>query len=224
MSVEPAATTWPWPPEVPRPPYTPPSPGERPETVPSPRPPMPTLPTWEEPVPSWRGDVTDRLLDQRIVLVAGELDDALANVVAAQLLLLDSRNSRPITMHLSCNRSELGASIALADVVDLVRGPVRGVARGTVSGPALAVFCACEQRDSHRHTQFVLSLPHVDADGTARHVANVAAQHEHQFSRVRDRIAAVTGQAADRVQADLLDGRLLTAQQAKDYGMVTQLL
>jgi ATP-dependent Clp protease protease subunit len=114
MSLEDPAATWPpWPPEVP--PLRPP---ERPE-------PQPVLPSWREPEPAGLDrDVADRLLEQRVIAVCGRLDDSVASRVAAQLPLLDARETTPIALHPACTDADLEPSLALAGAVELVESLV----------------------------------------------------------------------------------------------------
>lgn len=205
-----------WPPEVPpfRPPVTP-------TPTPAPPSPGPILPSWEEPSPLER-DLAERLLEQRIVTVSGRLDEALANRATSRLLLLGQSAGEAITLHLSCNDSELGPSLALADAVDLVDAPVHTVVHGTLRGPAVAVLCAAAERSAHRHALIVLSVPDTSVEGTAAQLASRAEQHLHQVAQLRDRIAEVTGRPAQEVAADLDAGRVLSAEEAREYGLVQQ--
>jgi ATP-dependent Clp protease protease subunit len=187
--------------------------------------PQPILPSWYEPTSiSLERELADRLLAQRTILVDGRLDDALASHVAAQLLLLDARSNDPITLHLSSPESELDAALALTGAMDLISSPVHVVVRGTIRGPAVAVLAAADRREAHRHAMIVLSTPQFRADGTAEQLAAYADQHERQLARLQDLIAHGTGRSADEVANDLDPGRVLSAQEAKDYGLVTQLL
>ena len=217
MYLEKPAATWPpGQPEIPQP--WAPRPGEQPT-------PQPILPSWLEPTSiSLERELADRLLDQRVIVVGGKLDDALASHVAAELLLLDARGTDAITMHLSTAEAELEPALSLAGAMDLVASPVHIVARGTLRGPAIAVLAAAEQREAHRHTMFILSSPHFKGDGTADQLAALADQHERQVARMRALIAQATGRPEDEVAADLDPGRVLTADEAVEYGLVTRLL
>jgi ATP-dependent Clp protease, protease subunit len=211
------------------PPFHPPSwpPLQPPVPPPSPAPnPVPILPTWYEPDPSWRGrELEDRLLEQRIVMAGGLLDDALANRVAAQLMLVDSRAGRPIQLHLACPQSELDASLALADAIDMVSAPVHATVRGTLGGPAVAALCAAAQRSAHRHSLFVLSRPTTaDVQGNARELGVQAEQFQRQLTRLYDAVAAVSGREPDEVASDFVRGRVLSADDALRYGLVQLLL
>lgn len=224
-----ATDTWPWPPEVPRRPHQPPNHPPQTPTEPSPPhppPPAPILPTWEEPDPNWADrHIIDLLLEQRVILVIGHLDAKMAQRVSAQLLLLDRTDlTRPIELHLSCRDSDLAASLVLAAAVDLTSAQVHAVVTGTLSGPALAVLCAASERAAHRHATFVLALPDASAQGSASIVARQAGEHEHAVAQLVERIAAVSGRAGALVDEDLRSGRVLSAEDARDYGLVSRLL
>ncbi len=167
-------------------------------------------------------DVSDRLLEHRIIIVGGRLDDAVADRAAAQLLLLD-RSHELIELHLTCPESDLGAALALADVVDLVRAPVHALARGRVGGPAVAVLCAARHRAAHRHALFVLTVPGGAGEGCAEDLRNLAEQHRSQLAQLRARLAAVTGRGDAEIATDLEAGRLLSAEEALAYGLVQEL-
>lgn len=214
MSTDNPTATWPpWPPEVPP---------LRPSVSPAPK---PVVPSWGEPDPyRLDRDVADRLLEQRVIVLGGRLDDSVAGRVAAQLLLLGARDDRPIELHLACPDADLEPSLALAGAVDLVEAPVHAIVRGTLRGPVLAVLCAAQQRAAHQHAMFILSLPQFSGDGTAAELAALADQHERQVARLRDLIVRATGRARQDVAADLEAGRLLDANEAMEYGLVSRLL
>lgn len=225
MDGKPHTTVGQWPPEVP-PLHPPTRPAEPAPPTPGPLPSRPSriLPTWEEPDPrALEGDLVDQLLEHRIVIVGGALDDALADRAAGQLLLLGRRSHQPIEMHLTCPGSDLSAALSLADAIDLVSAPVNAVVRGVLTGPAVAVLCAARQRVAHRNALLVLSLPSVSAEGTGQMLAAAAEQHERQVAQLRARVAGVTGRSHEEVAADLEAGRLLTAEEALAYGLVQEL-
>ncbi|TCC08001.1 ClpP family protease [Kribbella soli] len=186
--------------------------------------PQPILPSWYEPTSiTLERELADRLLAERVILIGGRLDDTLANHVASQLLLLNAQGNDPVTLHLSSTDSDLEAALSVAAAMDLITAPVHAVARGTVRGPAIAVLAAAEQREAHRHTTFVLSAPRFTAEGTADELATLSEEHDHQSARLRDLIAQATNRSADEVAADLETGRVLTAEAARTYGLITRL-
>jgi ATP-dependent Clp protease, protease subunit len=224
-----ATGTWPGPPEVPgrpdQPPYYPPQIPREPET-PSPLSPPPILPSWEEHDPSFGEQrLLDLLLDQRVIVVTGHLDGRTTERLAAQILLLDRTDqSRPIELRLSCRDADLEASIALAAAVDLSRAPVHVVVTGTLTGPAIAVLCAATERTAHRHATFALTLPRASAEGSATTIAAQAEEHERLVGQLVERIATATGRTDTTVEADLRSGRVLSAEEASSYGLVSRVV
>ncbi|MBD0293084.1 MAG: ATP-dependent Clp protease proteolytic subunit [Jiangellaceae bacterium] len=184
------------------------------------------LPSWEEPESRSLGaDLAEQLLDQRVIVLGGRLDDAAANRAAAQLLLLSRRSGRtPIELNLACPEAELSAALALADTVELAAPPVHAVIRGTLAGAAIAVLCAAEERAAPRHALLVLSMPRTSAEGTAAQLANLAEHYERQVTRLRDTIVATSGRSAEDVTKDLENGRVLSGEEAFEYGLVNRLL
>ncbi len=225
MNGYPPTPTGQWPPEVPplHPPVPPTEPGP-PTPRPQPSRPSRMLPTWDEPDPRVRErDLAEQLLEHRIIIVGGALDDAVADRVAAQLLLLGRSSHEPIEVHLSCPESDLSAALSVADAVDLVAAPVHAVVRGILKGPAIAVLCAAQRRVAHRNALFVLSLPSGSAEGATETLAARAEQHVRQVAQLRARLVSVTGRDDGEVAADLEAGRLLTADEALAYGLVQEL-
>lgn len=199
-------------------------PSEPPQPQPQP-PPVPILPSWEEPDPQlWYTSPEHRLLEERVIVVHGHLDEEKANGVAAQLLLVGRRNRRPLELHLSCGSSDLAASLMLADTVDLLAAPVHAVVRGTLRGPVIAVLCAAAKRSAHRHAMFVLSMPSAAATAAVGQLSTAAAQHDHLVSQLRERIVGRTGRADAEVSEDLSAGRPMNAVDAAEYGLIEEIL
>jgi ATP-dependent Clp protease protease subunit len=113
----------------------------------------------------------------------------------------------------------------LADAVDLVRPPVKALVRGVLRGPAAAVLCACEHRAAHHNALFVLSLPvtAMTASSSAD-VVHLTQQLELQEAQLRRRLVATTGRTDEEVAEDLRSGRFLTADEAKDYGLLHEVV
>jgi ATP-dependent Clp protease, protease subunit len=176
---------------------------------------------WEEPAAD---DVLGQLLARRVVLVTGTLDAATADDASARLLLLDKRSdSKPISVHMSCPDGELDPTLSLVATIDLVAAEVQAVAAGAVSGAAIGAFAAAALRRAHPHTTFLLFEPKADLRGGSDQLAAAADQHRRQLQTLVDRIAAACGRDASDVADDLRAGRLLTADEAVDYGLVQDL-
>ena len=197
------------PPEVP-PPWQPARPDQ-------PYPPAPLLPR----LPGALDDeLFTRLLERRIVLVAGFLDGHAATRAAAQLMLLDATGDEPIDVHLSCPDGDLDAAGSLADTIDLVGVTVRAWCSGKLGGPALAPLAAADRRIAQPHCMFVLKEPSMQLHGRADEIASLAATQQRQLDSFQVRLADATGQPLERVVADTRQGLTLDADQAVAYGLV----
>ncbi|MQA27455.1 MAG: ATP-dependent Clp protease proteolytic subunit [Micromonosporaceae bacterium] len=167
----------------------------------------------------------ERLFQQRLVMAHGLLTPALASDVAAQLLTLDAAGSEPVRLHLTCPDGDLGAAFALVDALDLMRASVRAVATGEVGGAALAVLAAAKERAAYPHARFRLAEPRVDdVSGTANEIVGEASRHLRMLEDLILCLADVTGRPRSRIETDLSDGRLLSAEQALEYGLLHEIV
>ena len=87
--------------------------------------------------------LTRRLLDQRVVLLHGPLDDPSATRVAAELMTLDAQGDDPVTLRIDCGDAPLPPALTLMDVIDLMGVPVRALCLGQVGGGAVGIVAVC---------------------------------------------------------------------------------
>jgi ATP-dependent Clp protease, protease subunit len=182
----------------------------------------PVSPTrvWLDPHADWKAKLYERLLEKRIVLASGPLDDDAAARLSAQLLTLDAESGEPIRLELQNVRAELSAALTVMGILDVMRAPVHACVSGEISGPALGVLASCPRRVGYPNASFVLTEPKLSFGGT---VAALTAR-EQQVNRMLDtlyyRLADVTGREADEIREDARRGRSLTTAQAVGYGLI----
>lgn len=169
-------------------------------------------------------DVFGALLRQRIVFVNGFLTPEVATHAAAQIMMLNAEGDDAIHLHLSCPEGDLDAALALAATVELATVPVDVVCRGRLGGPAVAPFLAAARRVAYPHAVFRLSEPRVALDGRSEEIAGHADAVHQQLAHLHARLAEVTGQPFDKVVDDMRTGLILTAPQARDYGLVDEVV
>jgi ATP-dependent Clp protease, protease subunit len=173
-------------------------------------------------MPPW---LAERLFDRRIVMLRGPLTGPAASQAAAALLTLDALGSEPVELHLSVVDGELAAAFALVDAVEAMRAPVHAVVPAQVGGAGMAVLVAAARRAAHRHARLRLSEPLArGAGGTADQVAAAAGEHLRELDELVVRLVAVTGQARSRIEDDLSSGRVLSAEQAQEYGLLDEII
>jgi ATP-dependent Clp protease protease subunit len=165
----------------------------------------------------WLGE---RLLDQRVVALAGELDAETVNRTVAALALLDATGDDPVRLRLSGVSADLGSALTLLDAVELMGVPVHATAVGTVAGPAIALLAVADRRTAGPHATLHLCEPRGPHGIRTQELDSWAAEHARQLRRLQERLAAACGRPVDEVAADMRAGRLLTVPEAQDYGLV----
>lgn len=167
----------------------------------------------------------ERLFDQRIVLLQGPIDHANATRAAAALLTLDALGEEPVTLRLSARDGDLTAVFAVVDALDMMHAPVRGVATGELGGAAIGVLVAATERLAYPHARLVLAEPRVSGiAGKADEVAAAAGRYLQSLEDLVLRIVAATGQPRSRVEDDLAAGKVLSAEEARAYGLVESIV
>lgn len=188
-----------------------PAPDRSPDAWPAPVAGGPELPGW----------LSERLFDQRIVVLRGPLTAPVASSVAAALLSLDAIGPEPVQLHVASPGGELAAAFAVIDAIDAMAAPVHAVVTAEAGGAVIALIAAAERRSAYRHARFRLAEPRAAAvTGTADEVAAAAGQHLRELEEVILRLAEITGQPRSRVEDDLSTGRMLSAAEARDYGLI----
>ena len=192
-----------------------PAPDRSPDAWPMPAPGGPELPGWLE----------ERLFDQRIVMLRGPLTGATATSVAAALLTLDATGPEPVQLHVASPGGDLAAAFAVIDAIDAMAAPVHAVVIAQAGGAVIAVLAAAQRRSAYRHARLQLAEPRAaGVTGTADEVARAAGQHLRDLEEVILRLAEVTGQPRSRIEDDLSAGRMLSAGEARDYGLIDEVV
>lgn len=215
---EPGQPRWPVPPGWPARPGWPGRPGW-PDRPGAPEPVTAPAKVWLNPV-GWPAAIYDRLLEQRIVMASGLLDGEGATRLSAQLLTLDAEGDDPIRLELQSLSADLSAALTIMGVIDVVGAPVRARAGGRVGGPALGVLAVCDDRRAYPSAVFALAEPRLDFDGRASELAAREEQLRSMLDTLYLRLADVTGREVDQIRADSRQERLLTVDQAIDYGLI----
>jgi ATP-dependent Clp protease, protease subunit len=204
--------------------FPPPGPPRRPGFPPPPGEPGPVPPSRVvlDPHTAMQDRLAERLLQHRIVLVSGIIDEEAATRLSAQLLTLDAEGDGPIRLELQNARAELPAALTLMGVLDVLRAPVRAFASGETGGPALGVLASCPDRIAYPNASFTLSEPKLAFGGTFTAVAAKEQQARRMVDSLFYRIAEATGRPADEIREDARQGRTLTTAEAIGYGLITE--
>ena len=181
-------------------------------------PPDPPQPSGGAGMSPW---LEERLFDRRIVTLSGPLTGPVASQTAAALLTLDAMGAEPVQLHMSTADGELTAAFAIVDAIDAMRAELHAVVTTEVGGAAVAVLAAADRRLAYRHARIRIAEPRsATVAGTADEVAAAAGQYLRELEELAVRLAEVTGQPRSRVEDDLSTGRTMTAEQAREYGLI----
>jgi ATP-dependent Clp protease protease subunit len=164
--------------------------------------------------------LAERLLEQRMVTLSGELDADAVNRAVSELALLDATGDEPVRLRLSGVGVDLEGTLTLVDALDLVGVPVHATSLGTLSGPAVAVLAVADRRVTGAHAMVRLCEPRAPRGVPGYEVEAWAAEHARQLRQLQERLAAACGRPVDEVAADMRAGRLLDAEEARAYGLV----
>jgi ATP-dependent Clp protease protease subunit len=171
------------------------------------------------------GWLEERLFDRRVVLLHGPLTGPAAAQAAAALLTLDALGPEPVQLHMSVADGELGAAFTVVDAVDAMHAPLHVLVTAQAGGAAVAVLAAANRRLAYRHARIRLAEPRAAAvAGTADEVAAAAGQYLRELEELAVRLAEVTGQPRSRIEDDLSAGRILTAGEAREYGLLDEIV
>jgi ATP-dependent Clp protease protease subunit len=221
----PEEPNWPGTPGRPGTPNWPGTPGWPPASPPSRPGPSPAAPSspvrvWLDPLANWQASLYERLLEKRIVLASGPLDDQAAARLSAQLLTLDAEGDQPIRLELQNLRAELAAALTMMGILDVMRVQVHACVSGEISGPALGVLASCARRTGYPNATFTLSEPRLEFGGTVTAVTARQQQMTRMLDTLYFRLAEVTGREVDEIREDARSRRCLTTGQAIGYGLI----
>jgi ATP-dependent Clp protease protease subunit len=162
----------------------------------------------------------ERLLDQRVLALAGELDVEAGNRTVAALALLDATGDAPVRLRLSGVSADLDVVLPLVDALDMSGVPVHATALGTLTGAATVLLAVADRRAAGPHAMIHLCEPRAPYGVRGRELEALAAEHARRLRWLQERLALACRRPVEEIAADMRTGRLLTAQEALDYGLV----
>ncbi|MFI9486835.1 ClpP family protease [Promicromonospora sp. NPDC052451] len=168
-----------------------------------------------------------RLLHQRIVLIGSEIDDAVANRVTAQLLLLSAEDqAADISVYINSPGGSIGAGLAVYDTMKLLPNAVSTVAVGFAGsmGQFLLASGTHGKRYALPHARIMMHQPAGGVGGTTSDVVVQAENIRHVKDVVTRLQAEHTGQTVETIAADSERDRWFTAEQALAYGMIDRIV
>ena len=172
-------------------------------------------------------DLYSRLLDDRIVFLSGEIDDALANTVVAQLIYLEGKEpGKDISLYINSPGGSVTAGMAIYDTMNYVKCDVSTICIGMAAsmGAFLLSSGAKGKRYALPNSEIMIHQPLGGAQGQASDVA-IHAEHLLKTRTKLNRILSeCTGQPIERIEQDVERDHFLSAQEALEYGLIDNII
>jgi ATP-dependent Clp protease protease subunit len=172
-------------------------------------------------------DIYSRLLKERIVFLNGPVDDVSANVIIAQMLYLESENtSKPINLYINSPGGLISAGMGIYDTMQYIKPPVYTMCCGQAASMGSFLLAAGEKgnRFALPHSRIMIHQPLGGAQGQATDIEI----HAREIIRLREELngllSELTGQPLDTINNDTDRDNFMTAKEAKDYGLIDQIV
>lgn len=194
--------------------------------------------SFEEPKPSLlkaaavaAGDpstqIFHELLKQRIIVLGTDVNDDVANYITAQMLFLEGQDrEEDIWLYVNSPGGSVTAGMAIYDTMQFVTADVGTICMGL--GASMGQFLLCAGAPGKRyalpHARIMMHQPLGGIQGQASDIAIQAEQMAYVKTMLAERIAMHTGQTVEQVEADSDRDRWFTAEEAKDYGIIDQVI
>ncbi|WP_098389028.1 ATP-dependent Clp protease proteolytic subunit [Corynebacterium renale] len=167
-----------------------------------------------------------KLFDERIIFLGTQVDDTSANDIMAQLLVLEAQDpDRDITMYINSPGGSFTAMTAIYDTMQYVRPDVQTVCLGQAASAAAVLLAAGTpgKRAALPNARVLIHQP--ATQGTQGQVSDLeiqAAEIERMRRQMEETLARHTGKTAEQIRIDTDRDKILTAQEAADYGIIDQ--
>jgi ATP-dependent Clp protease protease subunit len=168
-------------------------------------------------------DIFSRLLRERIVFVTGPVHDGMASIVVAQLLLLESENpKKEISMYINSPGGLVTAGMAIYDTMQFVRCPIVTLCIGQAASMGSLLLCAGEKgmRYALPNARIMVHQPSGGFSGQASDIQRHAEDILKMKRRLNEIYVNHTGQAYETIERTLDRDHFMTADQAKDFGLI----
>jgi len=172
-------------------------------------------------------DVYSRLMMDRIIFLGYPINDEVANIVTAQLLFLESTDhNRDIQMYINSPGGSVYAGLGMYDTMQYITPGIATICTGMAASMAAVLMCAGtkEKRTALKHSRIMIHQPSAGAGGQATDIEITVNEIRKIKNELYEIIANHTGQPVDKVAIDCDRDHWMTAMEAKEYGLVDEVL
>ena len=172
-------------------------------------------------------DLYSRLLKENIIFLGTPIDDAIANLICAQLLHLESENpDKDINIYINSPGGDLTALFAIYDTMSYIKPDLTTICFGQAASAAAVLLAAGTpgKRLALPHARVLLHQPYAGAQGQAADIELAAREILRMRELLEKIIAQHTGQSVEKIHKDTDRDFVMTAEEAKDYGVIDEVI
>ncbi|MDQ3112210.1 MAG: ATP-dependent Clp endopeptidase proteolytic subunit ClpP [Bacteroidota bacterium] len=172
-------------------------------------------------------DVFSRLMMDRIIFMGTGINDQVANIIQAQLLFLESVDAKKdIQIYINSPGGSVYAGLGIYDTMQIVQPNVATICTGMAASMGAVLMCAGEKgkRTALKHARVMIHQPLGGAEGQASDIEITAREIQKLKKELYEIIAKHSGQTYEKVWADSDRDYWMIAQEAKEYGMIDEIL
>ncbi|MFC6165537.1 MULTISPECIES: ATP-dependent Clp endopeptidase proteolytic subunit ClpP [Lactiplantibacillus] len=172
-------------------------------------------------------DIYSRLLKDRIIMLSGPIEDNMANAIIAQLLFLDAQDSdKDIYLYINSPGGVVTAGLAIYDTMNFIKSDVQTIVMGMAASMAsvLASSGTKGKRFALPNSEILIHQPSGGAQGQQTEIEIVAEEILKTRKKINEILANNAGQSVEKLNHDTERDNYLTAQEAKDYGLIDDIM
>jgi ATP-dependent Clp protease protease subunit len=173
-------------------------------------------------------DLYSRLLKENIIFLGTPIDDTIANLVCAQLIHLESENpDKDINIYINSPGGDINAMFAIYDTMSFIRPSVSTICFGQAASAAAVLLAAGTKgkRLALPHSRVIIHQPHGGSGYAQASDIEIVANEIQRLREALDQILADhTGQPVEKIHRDTERDFVMTAEQAKEYGIIDELI
>ncbi len=170
--------------------------------------------------------VLEKLLQSRSIVISGEINQALAEKVTTQLLILQEMGDEPIKLFINSQGGHVEAGDTIHDMIKFIKPRVIVIGTGWVASAAITIYLAAEKQDRYSlaNTRYLIHQPLGGFSGQATDIGIEAEEILRVRKRINSIISEATGQSLEKVEKDTDRNYWLNSYEAVDYGIVNQVI
>lgn len=172
-------------------------------------------------------DIYSRLLKDRIIMLSGEINDDMANSIIAQLLFLDAQdNTKDISLYINSPGGVITSGLAIMDTMNFIKSDVSTIAIGMAASMASILLTSGTKgkRFALPNSTVLIHQPLGGAQGQQTDIQIAANEILKSREKINKILHETTGQPLEKIQKDTERDNYLTAQEAKDYGLIDEIM